>query len=91
MDLLGDLSPVNLYISLVARDEAIKTLVRKPKMVFFKARIPYAEILAVEDTKAIIIDTLLNELYRLERYKELLDVAVLKQEIQARFEIEMTV
>ena len=53
--------------------------------------LPYAEILAAEDTKAIIIDTLLNELYRLERYKELLDVAVLKQEIQARFEIEMTV
>ena len=35
MDLLGDLSPINLYISLVARDEEIKTLVRKTKMGFF--------------------------------------------------------
>ena len=53
--------------------------------------LPYAEILAAEDTKAIIIDTLLNELYRLERYKELLDVVALRQEIQARFGVEIGV
>jgi hypothetical protein len=92
MDLLGDLSPINLYISLVARDEEIKTLVRKTKDgIFFRLVLPYAEILAAEDTKAIIIDTLLNELYRLERYKELLDVAALRQEIQARFGVEIGV
>jgi hypothetical protein len=92
MDLLGDLSPINLYISLVARDEEIKTLVRKTKDgIFFRLVLPYAEILAAEDTKAIIIDTLLNELYRLERYKELLDVAELRQEIQARFGVEIGV
>jgi hypothetical protein len=92
MDLLGDLSPINLYISLVARDEEIKTLVRKTKDgIFFRLVLPYAEILASADTKALIIDTLLNELYRLERYKELLDVAALRQEIQARFEVEIGV
>jgi hypothetical protein len=92
MDLLGDLSPINLYISLVARDEEIKTLVRKTKDgIFFRLVLPYAEILASADTKALNIDTLLNELYRLERYKELLDVAALRQEIQARFEVEIGV
>ena len=92
MDLLGDLSPVNLYISLVARDEAIKTLVRKTKDgIFLRLVLPYAKILAAEDTKAIIIDTLLHELYRLERYKELLDVAMLKQEIQASIGVEIGV
>jgi hypothetical protein len=91
-DLLKDLTNCSLYITLVARTEKSLTSVRKYKSdIFLWLVLPYAEILAAEDTKAIIIDTLLNELYRLERYKELLDVAVLKQEIQARFEIEMTV
>ena len=62
--------------------------VRFPRFVML---LPYAEILAVEDTKAIVIDTLLNELHRLERYKELLDVVVLRQEIQARFGVEIGV
>jgi hypothetical protein len=92
MDLIGDLSPVNLYISLVARDEAIKTLVRKTKEgIFLRLVLPYADIVAAEDTKTIIIDTLLNELHRLERYQDLLDVAALRQKIETRFGVEMGV
>ncbi|WP_353481233.1 hypothetical protein [Haliscomenobacter sp.] len=91
-DLLKDLTSCNLYITLVARTEKSQTSVRKYKSdIFLWLVIPYAEILASEDTKAIIIDTLLNEFYRLERYKELLDVAELRQEIQARFGVELTV
>jgi len=91
-DLLKDWTSCNLYITLVARTERSLTSVRKYKSdIFLWLVIPYAEILASEDTKAIIIDTLLNELYRLERYKELLDVAALRQEIQARFEVEIGV
>lgn len=91
-DLLKDLTRCNLYVTLVARAEKSQTNVRKYKSdIFLWLVLPYAEILAAEDTKAIIIDTLLHELHRLERYKELLDVAVLRQEIQARFGIEMTV
>jgi hypothetical protein len=91
-DLLKDLTSCNLYITLVARTEKSQTSVRKYKSdIFLWLVIPYDEILASADTKAIIIDTLLNELYRLERYKELLDVAQLRQEIQARFEVEIGV
>jgi len=91
-DLLKDLTSCNLYVTLVARAEKSQTSVRKYKSdIFLWLVLPYAEILAAEDAKAIVIDTLLNELHRLERYKEVLDVAVLRQEIQARFEIEMTV
>ncbi len=92
MDLIGDLSPANIYISLVARDEAIKTLVRKTKEgIFLRLVLPYADILAAEDTKAIIIDTLLQELHRLERYKDLLDVVALRREIEMRFGVAMGV
>lgn len=92
MDLIGDLSPVNLYISLVARDEAIKTLVRKTKDgIFLRLVLPYADILAAEDTKTIIIETLFQELHRLERYKDLMDVAALRKEIEMRFRVEMGV
>jgi len=91
-DLLKDLTSCNLYVTLVARAEKSQTSVRKYKSdIFLWLVLPYAEILAAEDAKAIVIHTLLNELHRLERYKEVLDVAVLRQEIQARFEIEMTV
>ncbi len=91
-DLLKDLTNCNLYITLVARTEKSLTNVRKYKTdIFLWLVLPYAEILAADDTKAIIIDTLLNELYRLERYKELLDVAELRQEIQARFGVEVGV
>lgn len=89
MNLIGDLSPVNLYISLVARNENIKTLVRKTKDgIFLRLVLPYEDVLASEDTKAIVIDTLLQELHRLERYEEV-DVKGLRKGIQERFGMEV--
>ena len=86
MNLIGDLVPVNLYISLVARDEDIKSLVRKTKDGFFlRLVLPYKDILAAEDTKPIIINTLFKELHRLERYKGMLDVEGLRERIKERF------
>lgn len=86
MNLIGDLVPANLYISLVARDETIKSLVRKTKDgIFLRLVLPYQDILAAEDTKPIIINTLLEELYRLERYKGMVDVEGLREGIKARF------
>ncbi len=90
--LLKDLTSCNLYITLVARAENTQTNVRKYKSdIFLWLVLPYADILAAENTKAIIIDTLLQELHRLERYKDLLDVAALKKEIEMRFGVEMGV
>lgn len=89
MNLIGDLSPVNLYISLVARNEDIKTLVRKTKDgIFLRLVLPYEDVLAAEDTKFIVIDTLLKELHRLERYEEV-DVKALRTGIQERFGMEV--
>jgi len=86
MELIGDLTTSNLYISLVARDEDIKSLVRKTKDgIFLRLILPYQDILAAEDAKAIIINTLLEELHRLERYKGLVDVEGLREGIKARF------
>jgi hypothetical protein len=91
-ELLKDLSNCNLYITLVARAEKSQTNVRKYKQdIFLWLVLPYADILAAEDTKAIIIDTLLQELHRLDRYQDLLDVAALRQEIETRFGVEMGV
>jgi hypothetical protein len=91
-ELLKDLTNCNLYITLVARAENSQTNVRKYKQdIFLWLVLPYGEILAAEDTKAIIIDTLLHELHRLERYKDLLDVAALRREIETRFGVEMGV
>lgn len=90
MNLIGDLVPVNLYISLVARDEDIKSLVRKTKDgIFLRLVLPYQDILATEDTKPIIINTLFKELHRLERYQEIVDVQGLREEIKERFEKEV--
>lgn len=90
MNLIGDLVPANLYISLVARDETIKSLVRKTKDgIFLRLVLPYQDILAAEDTKPIIINTLLEELYRLERYKGMVDVEGLREGIIARFAKEV--
>lgn len=90
MNLIGDLVPANLYISLVARDEAIKSLVRKTKDgIFLRLVLPYQDILAAEDTKPIIINALLEELHRLERYQEIVDVAGLRGGIKERFEKEV--
>lgn len=86
MNLIGDLVPVNLYISLVARDEDIKSLVRKTKDgIFLRLVLPYQDILATEDTKPIIINTLFEELHRLERYQEIVDVVGLREGIKERF------
>lgn len=86
MKLIGDLVPVNLYISLVARNETIKSLVRKTKDgIFLRLVLPYQDILATEDAKSIIINTLLEELHRLERYQEIVDVEELREGIKARF------
>ena len=90
MELIGDLTTSNLYISLVARDEDIKSLVRKTKDgIFLRLILPYQDILAAEDPKAIIINTLLEELYRLERYSEILDVEALRKGIRERFGMEL--
>jgi hypothetical protein len=91
-DLLKDLTSCNLYVTLVARAENTETNVRKYKSdIFLWLVLPYADILAADDTKAIIIDTLLQELHRLERYQDLLDVAALRREIETRFGVEMGV
>jgi hypothetical protein len=90
MELIGDLTTSNLYISLVARDEDIKSLVRKTKYgIFLRLILPYQDILAAEDAKPIIINTLLEELHRLERYKGMVDVEGLREGIKARFEKEV--
>lgn len=90
MNLIGDLVPVNLYISLVARDEDIKSLVRKTKDgIFLRLVLPYQDILAADDTKPIIINTLLEELHRLGRYKGIVDVEGLRKGIIVRFGKEM--
>ena len=85
-DLLKDLTSCNLYVTLVARAEKSQTSVRKYKSdIFLWLVLPYAEILAAEDAKPIIINTLLEELHRLERYKGLVDVEGLREGIKARF------
>ncbi len=86
MNLIGDLVPVNLYISLVARNEDIKSLVRKTKDgIFLRLVLPYQDILNTNDTKPIIINTLFKELHRLERYQEIVDVVGLREGIKERF------
>lgn len=90
MNLIGDLCPINLYISLVARDEEIKPFVRKIEDgIFLRLVLPYDEVLSTEDSKIILIDTLLKELHRLERYLGILGVEELRKKIRERFEIEV--
>ena len=92
MELIGDLTTSNLYISLVARGEAIKPLVRKTKDgIFLRLILPYQDILASEDPKAIIINTLQEELHRLERYSEKLEEEKKRKEIRERYEMEKAV
>ena len=85
-DLLKDLTDGKLYITLVGRKEDTKTRVRKYKdEIFLWLVLPYEKLLAVEDAKPLIINTLLEELHRLERYKGMLDVEGLRKEIIVRF------
>lgn len=87
-DLLKDLINGQLYITLVGRKEDSKTRVRKYKdAIYLWLVLPYEDLLAAEDTKAIVIDTLLNELHRLERYEEV-DVEELRNDIRERFGME---
>lgn len=89
-DLLKDLTDSKLYITLVGRKEDTKTRVRKYKdEIFFWLVLPYQELLALEDAKPLIINTLLEELNRLERYKGIVDVEVLREGIKARFGKEL--
>ena len=84
--LLKDLTDSKLYITLVGRKEDTKTRVRKYKdEIYFWLVLPYEELLAAEDAKPLIINTLLEELHRLERYKGMVDVEGLREEIIARF------
>jgi hypothetical protein len=90
MDTIGDLCPNNLYISLVARNDLIKPLVRKTKDgIFIRLILPYDKILTTEDPKSIIIDTLMAVLPRLKRYPDLIDIEALKREMEERFELEV--
>ena len=85
-DLLKDLTDSKLYITLVGRKEDTKTRVRKYKdAIYLWLVLPYPDILAADDTKPIIINTLLEELHRLERYKGIVDVEGLREGIKARF------
>ena len=85
-DLFKDLTDSKLYVTLVGRKEDSKTRVRKYKdAIYLWLVLPYQDILAAEDTKPIIINTLLEELNRLERYKGMVDVEVLREGIKARF------
>lgn len=87
-DLLKDLINGQLYITLVGRKEDSKTRVRKYKdAIYLWLVLPYEDLLAAEDTKTIVIDTLLNELHRLERYEEV-DVEELRNDIRERFGME---
>lgn len=91
-DLLKDLTSSELYITLVGRKEDSKTRVRKYKdAIYLWLVLPYEDLLAAEDTKSIVIDTLLKELYRLERYGEILDVEALRKGIRERFGMELVV
>lgn len=84
-DLLKDLTDSELYITLVGRKEDSKTRVRKYKdAIYLWLVLPYEDLLAAEDAKSIVIDTLLNELHRLERYA-LVDIEQLRKGIQERF------
>lgn len=47
--------------------------------------LPYQELLTAEDAKPLIINTLLEELHRLERYQVMVDVEGLREGIKARF------
>lgn len=90
-DLLKDLIDSKLYITLVGRKEDSKTRVRKYQdAIYLWLVLSYEDLLAAEDTKAIVIDTLLKELYRLERYEEV-DVEVLRKGIRERFGMEVAV
>lgn len=90
-DLLKDLTGSKLYITLVGRKEDSKTRVRKYKdAIYLWLVLPYEDVLAAEDTKVIVIDTLLQELHRLERYEEV-DVKALREAIQERFGMEMAI
>ncbi len=90
-DLLKDLTDSKLYITLVGRKEETKTRVRKYKdEIFLWLVLPYEDLLAAEDTKSIVIDTLLKELYRLERY-EFVDVEKLRKAIRERFGLEVII
>lgn len=85
-DLLNDLTDGKLYITLVGRKEDTKTRVRKYNdEIFFWLVLPYEKLLAAEDAKPLIINTLLEELHRLERYKGMVDVEGLREGIKARF------
>jgi len=85
-DLLKDLTDSKLYITLVGRKEDTKTRVRKYKdEIFLWLVLPYEELLAVEDGKPLIINTLLEGLHRLERYQGMVDVEGLREGIMARF------
>lgn len=85
-DLLKDLTSNKLYITLVGRKEDSKTRIRKYKdAIYLWLVLPYQDILAAEDTKPIIINTLLEELHRLERYKGMVDVEGLRERIKERF------
>ncbi|WP_421799994.1 hypothetical protein [Haliscomenobacter sp.] len=85
-DLLKDLTDSKLYITLVGRKEDTKTRVRKYKdAIYLWLVLPYQDILAADDTKPIIINTLLEELHRLERYHEIVDVEGLSEGIKERF------
>ena len=74
-----------MYITLVGRKEDSKTRVRKYKdAIYLWLVLPYQEILAADDTKPLIINALLEELHRMERYKGMVDVEGLREEIIAR-------
>lgn len=91
-DLLKDLTSSELYITLVGRKEDSKTRVRKYKdAIYLWLVLPYGDLLAAEDTKSIVIDTLLKELYRLERYGEMLDVEAFRKGIRERSGTEVGV
>lgn len=90
-DLLKDLTVSKLYITLVGRKEDSKTRVRKYQdAIYLWLVLPYENLLAAEDTKTIVIETLLKELHRLERY-DLVDVEALRKGIQERFGMEAVV
>jgi hypothetical protein len=91
-DQLIDLCNVKFYITLVASKEKSRTRVHKSKGdIFLWLVLPFDEIIAAEDPKPIIIDTLMAALPRLKRYKDLIDIEALKREMEERFELEVAV
>ncbi len=91
-DEFRDLCTSNLYITLVGRKEKSRTRVSKSQEdIYIWLVLPYAEILAVEDPKPIILEHLMAVLSRLKRYTDLIDAEALKSRIETRFEHEFGV